>query len=435
MGEIMKLFKAFIFTISLFLFGAPHVSASSDARIDKAHFPDNSLREIVSGFDTNNDGVLQAEEAEAVTKIYVYKFKDPEDFNDDYYGEYPVYKKEDFTFDFKGLGYFSNLSELCINLGGGRYSTEGNKEYPVYTSHASSLYKLKKLKKLNIVKTDIKKFNVSKFPKLEKLNLSGFDKMEKISFSKNKNLKKVYMYGCNNLKKIGLGSRLEELWIEQMGLLESIDISKLKKLKMFRVSNSGVGKIITGENNKSIKEFIIDNFYDKYYKKLKELDLHYLTNVEKIVIENLKSIKELNLDGNIKLKSIFIEGCEQLSDLKLDKCKELEYLDIWGACKKLKILNLVSNLALKSLVISHLKIETILLHKDNKIEFLRYQYAGITKFDIKNINKNTLKVLQLEGNKIKELDLNGYTVLETLCIEDNVIVIGWQKPGDKEIAG
>lgn len=74
-----------------------------------------------------------------------------------------------------------------------------------------------------------------------------------------------------------------------------------------------------------------------------------------------------------------------------------------------------------------MKIKTIRLSKKNKLVFFRYANAKLKKFDVKNINKKTLKELQLYGNKLKKVDVSKYKNLETIDVDKGVKVTGMKK--------
>lgn len=370
------------------------------AEINANIFPDEYLRTyVLENIDTNKDKILQNEEAAAVTKISFSKFKDADEWEEDEKIHY--YTKEEFTFDFKGLERFTNLTTLNIILSGG--ATGNNAEYPVKVSNESSLYRLKNLRDLHINKTDLKSFDCSKFPKLEKLTLTYFDELKEITFK-----------GNNKLKTLWLESgKLSKLNVTSLGKLTSLVLSDDKNLKTIQF----------GKKNKALKTLRIDGVTFFSNKKMKSLDLSKLTGLKDISLYGLDNMKKLDLSHNKNLKSIFMEKCDKITKLAPKKNKKLTEVDIWN-CYKLKTLDLSANHKLNWLRLDGMKVKTIRLSKKNKLSFFRYANAGLKKFDVKNINTKTMKDLQLYGNKLKKIDVSKYKKLENLDVDKGVKVIG-----------
>ena len=402
---LMKKLIPFFMLCACFIFaGGPRAEAvtAGDVEINAKAFPDEYFRTyVLEKLDTNKDKILQKAEAEAVREISLKKFKDADDFGED--EQYRPYTKEEFTFDFKGLEHFANLNVLSVNLVGG--ATADNKEYPVKVTNEGSLYQLKNLTGLEIVKTDLKGFDCSKFPKLEKLRLIQFEELKKITFKGNTKLKKLEMSDLT---------------------LDSLNVSSLSGMTFMKLQSVELKKIQFGKKNKALKELWITNYANTYCKNLKTLDLRKLTGLKKLGLEWMKILKKLDLSKNKNLRSIFIERCDKITKLAPKKNKKLAEVDIWN-CKKLKTLDLSANHKLGWLRLDGMKIKTIRLSKKNKLVFFRYANAKLKKFDVKNINKKTLKELQLYGNKLKKVDVSKYKNLETIDVDKGVKVTGMKK--------
>lgn len=391
--------------VCLLFVGVPRAEAvaAGDVEINENTFPDEFLRTyVLENIDTNKDKILQKEEAAAVTKISFTKFRDADEWGED--EEIHYYTKEEFTFDFKGLERFTNLTTLAIRLMGG--ATGDNVEYPVKVSNESSLYRLKSLKELEIVKTDLKSFDCSKFPNLEKLSLHYFSELKKITFK-----------GNNKLKKLSLADT------EKMGTL---NVSSLGKMTSMELNGVDVKKIQFGKKNKALKTFRISNYANVYCEKLKTLNLSKLTGLKKLSIERVKNLKKLDLSHNKNLRSLFVEQCGKITKIAPKKNKKLTEVDIW-TCKNLKTLDLSVNHKLNWLRLDGMKVKTIRLSKKNKLTYFRYANAGLKKFNVKNINTKTMKDLQLYGNKLKKVDVSKYKKLEMLDVDKGVKVIGKKK--------
>lgn len=407
-----KLIAMLAMSLCLLLAGVSHAEAADagSVEINAVTFPDEFLRGyVLDNIDTNKDKILQKEEAEAVTKIQFTKFKDADDYDEDEKIRY--YTKEDFTFDFKGLERFTNLTTLAVRLMGGATADGGTTgelvEYPVKISNESSLYRLKNLKELEIVKTDMKSFDCSKFPKLEKLYLSDFSELTKLTFK-----------GNNKLKKLGLSDskKLSTFNVSSLGKLTSLELQSIYNIKTIQF----------GKKNKALKTLRITSYTNTYFEKLKSLNLSKLTGLKNLSVANVKNLKKLDVSHNKKLRSIFMENCDKIKKIAPKKSKKLTEVDIWN-CKNLKTLDLSANHKLNWLRLDGMKVKTIRLSKKNKLNYFRYANAKLKKFDVKNINPKTMKALQIYGNKLKKVNVSKYKKLESLWVDKGVKVTGRKK--------
>lgn len=401
-----KLLTVLTLGACMFFFGTAHAAEaeSSGVKIDTNAFPDNFLQTyVLENIDTNKDGILQQEEAETVTALTLRKFKDADEQGDEEStAERHYYTKEEFTFDFKGLENFSNLSSLTLRLVGGL--TEGDVEYPVKVSNVNNLYQLKNLKTLEINKADLKSFDCSKFPKLEKLTLTDFSELKKLVFKGNKKLKKL------------------ELW--DLPKMDTLDVSSLGGLTSLTLRSVDVKTIQFGKKNSSIKSLYAGSSSTaRYCTKLNSLDLSKLTGLKKLYVTNMKNLKKLDVSRNRNLQSIYLERCNKIAEVAPTKNKKLTEVDIWN-CKNLKTLNLSANHKLNWLRLDGMEVKSIQLSRKNKLSFFRYANAKLKKFDVKNINAGTLTDLQLYGNKLKKVDVRKYKKLENLEVDKGVKVIG-----------
>lgn len=392
---------------------APAVSAaeSGDVAIDAEAFPDDFFREHVRKYvDTNQDGVLQSDEAAAVTKMTLDKFLDLDDQEDeDEPKELHYYTEDEYTFDCKGLELFENLSDLSLYLNDGL--TENDEKYVTKISNMDCLYEMKNLEKLHIYNIDVKKFDCAKFSHLRKLELYCFPNMKSISFGKSK--------------------ILTDVWLSEMPALDTVNVSTLSNLKNLRLTNADVEKIQFGKKNRSIKTLTLESgATKKYCLNMRELDLSRLTGLKNLCICNYKNLKFPDLSHNKKLKELFVEKCRKFTKIAPLKNKNLTNVDVWD-CKNLNTLDLSKNAKLSWLRIDGMKIMTIRLNANNKLEYFRYSRAGLKKLDVKNINKKTLKSIQLWGNKLKKVDLSKYTNLIEVDVDKGVEIIGWEPDEDK----
>ncbi|MCH5251895.1 MAG: hypothetical protein J1F22_02875 [Lachnospiraceae bacterium] len=402
-----KLITLLTLSACILFLGATRADAADagNVQITATTFPDEFFRNyVLDNIDTNKDGILQQEEAEAVTKISFRKFNDAdEQDSEDEEGtvELHYYTKDEFTFDFKGLENFTNVTDLTIRLFGGL--TKDNADYPVQVSNVSSLYRLKNLKALEINKTNMKNFDCSKFPKLEKLTLTEFGELTKMTFKGNKKLKKLNL--------------------SDFPKLSSFDVSSLGKLTSIQLRAVNVKNIKFGKKNSSIKRLDIGSYTNQYCKKLTSLNLSKLTGLKKLLVSWQKNLKKLDVSHNKKLSAIYLEKCNKITTLVPKKNQKLTEVNVWG-CKNFKTLDLSANHKLSSLSLEGMIVKNIRLSKKNKLTFFRYANAKLKKFNVKNINTKTLKDLQLYGNKLKKVDIRKYKKLQNLEVDKGVKVVG-----------
>ena len=126
----------FLLTFSL---SACKTSAEEEVTINSENFPEPLLREQAIRADTNGNGALSQQEISAVKKLHIKKLLDEEADHED--GPYPTYTEADFSIDLEGIQYFSDLTELTVNMLGGEVFVEnGPSEIYAKTFHFDKVY-------------------------------------------------------------------------------------------------------------------------------------------------------------------------------------------------------------------------------------------------------------------------------------------------------
>ncbi len=345
--------------------------------ISETTFPEELLRKKALAADADGDGYLSREEAEKVTKLHLKKLAD-EEAKDDREGEpLPEYTKEDFSFNFEGIQYFTELSELTVNLLGGELFVKdgtGEEEIFVITKNFSRLYECTKLKKLSLYEVDVEALDCSLLPNLKRLELN-------------------FMYNLETLNP-GAHQKLSALWISECHTLETLDVSRLEKLKTLDiVRNDGLKKIEFGEANKMLETIQLN-------------DLSGLTEAEFSCLSQLKSLNLMDV---------------ALTSLDVSKNVELEQLCAEGL--HLDTLDLRSNPKISYLINAGDSFRTILLPEENRLDMVRWTDSVVTEFPIENLNPETLTGIDIQGTAIKELDVSGYLNLEHLYYDEDVTEI------------
>ena len=344
--------------------------------INEATFPEQLLRKKAMVADSDGDGVLSEEEAKTVTKLHLKKLADA-DAKDAMEDEsLPEYAVTDFVFDLEGIQYFTELSELTVNLLGGEAFVEGGteEEILVETKNFSRLYECKKLKKLSLYEVDIPALDISGWSELKRLDLNC-------------------MYHLKSLS-VGNHETLSALWISECHALETIDLSELKKIKSVDiVRNDNLKKVMFGEAN----------------EKLETIQLNGLRSLNEVDVSRLQHLKSLNLTE------------VALAGLDVSKNAELEQLCAEGL--HLDTLDLRSNSKVSYLINAGDSFRTILLPEENCIDMVRWTDSVVTEFPIETLNPETLTGIDIQGTAIKKLDVSGYPNLEHLYYDEDVTEI------------
>ncbi|MBQ9767355.1 MAG: hypothetical protein IJW37_04585 [Lachnospiraceae bacterium] len=343
--------------------------------ISETTFPEQLLRKKALAADGNEDGVLSREEAETVTKLHLKKLAD-EDSKDALEDEpLPEYTVADFTFDFEGIQYFTELSELTVNLLGGEAFVPGEaEEIHVSTKNFRRVYECTKLKKLALYEVDITLFDLSAFSSLKRLELNCMYNLETV---------------C-----IGTHEKLSALWISECHKLETIDLSGAESIKTVDiVRNDRVKELLFGEAN----------------GKLETIQLNGLGNLHEADFSDLRTLKSLNLTD------------VSLTSLDVSKNAALEQLCAEGLC--LDTLDLSNNPNISYLINATDSFRSILLPEDNCISMIRWTDSVVTEFPMTNLNPETLTGIDIQGTAIKELDVSPYPNLVHLYYDENVTKI------------
>ncbi len=218
------------------------VNADTKIPLDEAHFPDKAFREEVKiYYDTDGDGYLSSAER-----------------NDDDHDSFFINSSK--IKDLTGIEYLTNLRQLDI---------PGNDLTEV------DLSKNTKLEYLCCENNKITKLDLSKNTKLRELCCSN-NPIESLDLSKNCQLESLDI-SKTKITSLDLSknTKLDELWAENLGLTEQIDVSKCKNL---------VGLFVSGN-------------------KLKSLDVSGMINLE-----------FLHCEKN-ELETLDVSGCEELEHL------------------------------------------------------------------------------------------------------------------------
>ncbi len=314
MKKIIGLALALVMVMGAMPIGTIKAYAAEDnVAIDETNFPDETFRDYIKKFDTDNDGKLSQKERNKVENIEI--------------------KTQGIT-DLKGIELFpnlwllncsgNNLTELNVsqNKSLSTLNCSGNQLKKLDVSHndvLTSLYcSANKIEELDLSKNvalrnlscylnPLKGLNVEANENLEDLNCMGND-LTSLDVSKNKNLKKLDC-SYNALKELDLkeNTTLEELTCSSNNLT-SLDVSHNKNLTNLQ-SNANPLKKLDVRNNTKLTELRCSS------NELEELDVSQNTNL--ISLEcYINSLRKLDVSNNAKLTEIKADQ-NPLTSLKL----------------------------------------------------------------------------------------------------------------------
>lgn len=396
-----KLLFTFFVSAALFLsFDLVNASAST-TKIDQETFPDDTFRQyVLEKIDTDHDGYLSQSEKDNCKQISIVKFiLDADEVHNegDNYAERPVYTKNDYVFDFKGIGWFKKCTSIIINLnrGFGLTDKEDGSIYTAQIKNLDSLYKCKSLTSLSLANGNLTTIDLSKFPKLSTFNIVSYPKLKSIN-GKNSNLTDFYGSGLDTLK--------------------SINLANYKNLKTFKLGDANnVSKISI--RNKKLTSFIIDQSTNVYNTKMTSLDFSGAPNLKAIDINYVKNLSKMTTAKNKEVKKFFLEGLPSLSSVSLKNNTKLEQIVIWN-CKKLKTLDLSNSKKVNRIIVDGCALSSIKLNRSNKVNFIRWANdSKMTKLNVTNLKYSPLTTLQVFGNKkLSSVDVRSYKKLKDLYI-------------------
>ncbi|MFT3795674.1 T9SS type A sorting domain-containing protein [Flavobacterium sp.] len=305
------------------------------------------------GFDTNSDGEIDQDEANAVTSINI--------------------NTNTNVHDITGIRQFNNLEYLRLN---------NTRIYEIDLHDMASL------------KTLICLYNHGT---LGSINLSGCSSLEMLTASVNP-VQSLHLSGAVALKEIAMESTL----------LEQVDLTGLVNLEKVNFSKSALANVTVG-NLPKLKFFRIDQSYSR---NLESLDFSGCPALETIWadysglrslnVKNLGNLKTIRSNGN-RLQSLDISGNTSLASLFCDY-NELESL----------VMDNTGNLM--SLSCNYNKLASLVVNNNKKLKELECAYNRIETLDLSDLSTleqpernidcshNALKTLKLQNTEVSHLD-------------------------------
>ena len=342
----------FVFVLAM-LIGLPLVNtqkayATSEVPIDEANFPDVNFRNYVSkNFDKDNDGILNKNERNIVTKIDV--------------SSTPKIKEQDKVKSLKGIEYFTVLTELDCS---------GNRLLNLDVTKNTAL------KRLNCDSNELRGLNISENTALDWLSCD-LNQLTLLDISKNKALRH---FGC------------------QGNQLTSLDVSHNTGLIALACTSNKLKSLDISENADL-------EFLDCRFNQLKTVDVKDNTALTSLACGGNPLIS-LDVSENTALSFLDCSS-SRLTNLDMSKNTALSFLD----CRRSRLtsLDMSKNTALTDIYCDNNQLTTLDVSKNIALRSFGCDNNQLTTLDVsKNI---ALRSFRCQNNKLKSLDVSKNTAL------------------------
>ena len=242
--------------------------AQASVALDAANFPDENLRNYASQYDEDGDGTLNDDELAQITEINA--------------GD---------ILNLKGAEHFKNLEFLCLYY--------GSPEYPSIASIDPSL-----------------------FPKLYRFSLQDCSGVTALDFSNNPLLTDIELLRCPNISSLKLPTCVEQILLDNITKLTTLDMSFLPNLRAFYMINSGITDLnfsanpvlsvvsVTGEEE---QKQVLNSLNLENCVGLENIDIRY-TTIKTLAMKHLPIVRSLMMFFN-DITSTTIDDCAEFNDI------------------------------------------------------------------------------------------------------------------------
>ena len=244
------------------------MSASASVVLDSSNFPDENLLNYASQYDEDGNGRLSDDELEQITEINA--------------GD---------ILNRKGAEHFKNLEFLCLYY--------GSPEYPSIASIDPSL-----------------------FPKLYRFSLQDCSGVTALDFSNNPLLTDIELLRCPNISSLKLPTCVEQILLDNITKLTTLDMSFLPNLRAFYMINSGITDLnfsanpvlsvvsVTGEEEQKQE---LNSLNLENCDGLENIDIRY-TTIKTLAMKHLPIVRSLMMFFN-DITSTTIDDCAEFNDI------------------------------------------------------------------------------------------------------------------------
>lgn len=266
----------------------------------------------VEYFDTDGDGEISKEEANAVKYIVIDCYEDP---------------SADEIESFEGVEFFENLEYLSC--------TASHEYSPVDGSI--------------IMHGRLKTVRIDKNPKLELLNLFYHAGLGSLKLS-SRSLKRLSC-GYNGLDELDVSACPALEWLDCSGVLrnnewdnEINDWATGRQYTPF-----GTLKKLNISNCEQLSTLKCDSNGDNLTQIIGLEDCHNLTRFTAYY----NDFRELDFSTNPKIERLYLSGNIHLKSLNISKCPDLDWMSLWD-CRELTTVDFTNNTKLKELRYTHI---------------------------------------------------------------------------------
>ncbi|CAM1344069.1 DUF7619 domain-containing protein [Tenacibaculum amylolyticum] len=348
------------------------------------HFKDPRFKDAIlhpiNEVDTNNDGEISFSEAEAITKLLAYGYKNniPADFT-----------------DLSELKFFTNLTSLHIT--GSDNSTLStinledntlieNLSIELQNITAIDLSNQTSLKRLTIYNKAITNINLTNNTSLEGIDLTHLP-LNSIDLSSNSNLKKIRLGGLP---------------------LTNIDLNTNTLLESFELIGASLTNVSFNNNNELTEIRLSDN------EQLNTIDLTGNLKLNKLTITN-SNLSTINVNNNAALNSLIINQTPLTSSIDLSNNTNLTSL-VLNSCQ-LSSIDLTNNTALETLNLHENQLNSLQLNNNANLKSITATKNQLTNIDLSN--NVLLETLRLGENQLSTINLDHNSNLKVLSLGNN----------------
>ena len=275
------------------------------------------------------------------------------------------------------------------------------------------------LKRCEVPGTQVKELDVTHNKRLQALNVENTS-VSKVDTSNNRDLYEFY-FNSTPISSVDFSKNWNLTQVQANDTkLKSIDFSHCKALTLFWMRNTEIDTLDLS-NNKYFSELAAGN------SKLKALDVADKTFLKTIEIENTP-VKHLDVSSARNLVGLNVSGT-QIKKLDVSKNTNLNVLNVSDT--KIKSLNINNNKDFRRLNFDNTSIkgmERVDAAKLTALEELSCKNAGVE--EITKPASNNISLWNVDGNKLKQLDLNQFSAYQGIAVSpQNITVRGKEQNG------
>ena len=252
------------------------ISWQGDVPITEFTFPDSNFRSVVSGYDSNEDGILSIAEIQVVTEIAC-----------DAQG----------IADLRGIEFFSELTSLVCQ--GNQLTSLDVSHNPALTTlscYGNALTELDvsqnpALETLACSNNPLTSIDVSNNQNLQELSCNNNSQLESVNVSNNSSLISLYCNSCPSLTNLNVQSctSLELLSANGSGLT-GLDVSNNRNLKILFCWRNNLTSLNLNQNNALVRVNLSAN------QNMNQLTLGQAPNLEMLWVQNT-ALTQIDISG------------------------------------------------------------------------------------------------------------------------------------------